>query len=103
MSVRLEGNVVVLEGQCRAEDAEPLLGWLQTEKQSVVDMSRAEHLHAAVLQVLIVTKPDLRDGCQDPFVAQWVIPLLREAGHADTVPQGSWTVVIPGAWPKRGG
>jgi hypothetical protein len=97
MSVRLEGNVVLLEGQCRVEDAELLLGWLQTEEQPVVDMSRAEHLHAAVLQVLLATKPALGGGCQDPFIAQWVIPLLRGAGHADTVPQGSWTVVIPGA------
>ncbi len=76
MSVRLDGNVILMEGACRVEDAEPLLGWLQADMGRVVDLTGAEHLHAAVLQVLIALRPALRGTAKDPFLRDWIAPAL---------------------------
>jgi hypothetical protein len=65
-----------MEGACRVEDAEPLLGWLQADMGRVVDLTGAEHLHAAVLQVLIALRPALRGAAKDPFLRDWITPAL---------------------------
>lgn len=76
MSVRLDGNVIILEGPCRVEDAEPLLGWLQADRGRIVDLAGAEHLHAAVLQVLMALRPAMRGTARDAFLRDWIIPAL---------------------------
>jgi hypothetical protein len=76
MSVRLDGNVILMEGACRVEDAEPLLGSLQADMGRVVDLTGVEHLHAAVLQVLIALRPTLRGTAKDPFLRDWIAPAL---------------------------
>ncbi len=76
MSVRLEGHVIRLEGQCRVEDAEPLLGWLQADRSRIVDLTDAEHLHAAVLQVLMALEPSIQGTAKDPFIGCWIAPSL---------------------------
>jgi hypothetical protein len=84
MSARLDGNIILLEGQCRVEDAEPLLGWLQADSSRVVDLTDAEHLHAAVFQILMALRPPIREGEKDAFVQDWLIPILRVAKSSDT-------------------
>jgi hypothetical protein len=86
MSVRLEGQVVRLEGPCRVEDAEPLLAWLQADSSRSVDLTGAEHVHAAVVQVLMALRPPLEGESRDPFVRDRLVPLLRGAGPIDTGP-----------------
>jgi len=78
MSVRLDGNVILLEGQCRVEDAEPLLGWLQADRSRTVDVSNAEHLHAAVLQILMALRPAVRGTAEDSFLRDWIVPALTD-------------------------
>jgi len=84
MSARRDGNIILLEGQCRVEDAEPLLGWLQADSSRVVDLTDAEHLHAAVFQILMALRPPIREGEKDAFVQDWLIPILRVAKSSDT-------------------
>ena len=88
MSVRLDGNVIILEGPCRVEDAEPLLGWLQADRGRVVDLAGAEHLHAAVLQVLMALRPALRGVGQNAFIRNWVAPALTSAQPGYALSQG---------------
>ena len=88
MSVRLDGNVIILEGPCRVEDAEPLLGWLQADRGRTVDLAGAEHLHAAVLQVLIALRPTIRGTVTDPFLRDWIIPALMGESRLAPEPQG---------------
>jgi hypothetical protein len=87
MSVRLNGNVIVLEGQCRVEDAEPLLGWLQADGSRIVDIAAADHLHTAVVQVLMALRPGIRGTGNDVFVRDWIVPALTKSGPADTMTQ----------------
>lgn len=88
MSVRLDGNVIILEGQCRVEDAEPLLGWLQADRGRTVDLTDAEHLHAAVLQVLMALQPAVRGTARDAFLRDWIIPALIGKSLLESGPQG---------------
>jgi hypothetical protein len=87
MSVRLDGNVIVLEGACRVEDAEPLLGWLQADRSLAVDLTDAEQLHAAVLQVLMALSPVLQGTPKDTFIRDWITPALSEADPVRMAPQ----------------
>jgi hypothetical protein len=76
MSVQLDGPVIRLEGDCRVEDAEPLLALLQEQAGRVVDLTAAGPLHAAVVQVLLALRPPLSGPAGDPFTARWLAPLL---------------------------
>lgn len=87
MSVHLDGSTVVLEGICRVEDAEPLLRWLQSDPGRIVDLSDVEHLHAAVLQVLMAFRPSLKGPPKDEFLRGWVMPALLDPGSCDMTPE----------------
>lgn len=83
MSVRLDGNLIILEGICRVEDAEPLLGWLQADRGRIVDLAGVEHLHAAVLQVLMALRPTIRGMPEDAFLRDWIIPAAIGEGRPE--------------------
>ena len=87
MSVRLDGNVIILEGPCRVEDAEPLLGWLQADRGRMVDLAGTEHLHAAVLQVLMALRPAIRGAVGDAFLRDWITPALMGESPPESDPQ----------------
>ncbi len=73
MSVhRNDDGTVILEGTCGADDAEPLLQLLQATSQARVDWARCDHLHTAVLQVILAARPLLVGPCGDAWVRQWV-------------------------------
>jgi anti-anti-sigma regulatory factor len=82
MSVRQEEQVIILVGQCQVEDAEPLLAALQAAPGLIVDISGASHLHTAVLQVLVALRPEVRGISPDPFIREWIHPLLQGADLA---------------------
>jgi len=89
MSVRLDGDVIILEGQCRVEDAEPLLGWLQADRGRSVDLTGAEHLHAAVLQILMALQPTIGGTAGDAFLRDWITPALVGKNPVGSDPRGS--------------
>jgi hypothetical protein len=81
MSVRLDDEIIRLEGRCHVEDAEPLLVLLQADGARVVDLSASETLHTAVVQVILAFRPRLAGESGDPFVRQWIVPVLGETGE----------------------
>lgn len=76
MSVRVEDSVVWLEGRCAAADAEPLLAAV-SDQAMLVDLSRVERMHFAVLQVLLAAHLPVRGIPKNEFIAQHVIHLLK--------------------------
>ena len=76
MSVTRDGDVIVLAGPCRVEDAEPLTALLQTAPDATLDLSACEGLHAAVVQVILAFRPQIRGVSADPFIAHWLSPRL---------------------------
>ena len=102
MSVRLDGNIVFLEGACRVEDAEALFGLLQAGRERAVNLTDAEHLHAAVLQILMALRPAIQGTAGDAFLRDWIAPTLIGATSVEPGPQGGRRVVILPASSKGG-
>jgi hypothetical protein len=69
MSITRAGETVFLSGRCGVEDAEALLGHL-AGGAGRVDLGGCEHLHAAILQLLMAAGPELEDRLPD-FIARW--------------------------------
>jgi len=53
-------GLIVVMGVCPSEDAEVLLQRLLATPTATVDLSACEALHAAVIQVLLASAPNLR-------------------------------------------
>ena len=81
MSVRLDGEVIRLEGACRIEEAETLHGLLQGGARTV-DLSACDSLHAALAQALLAHRAELRGEPADAFVSTRLIPALKAALQA---------------------
>lgn len=60
MTVRIESDILFLEGRCGAEDAETLLVALEDRPDLVIDASGLLRLHLAVAQVLLARRPAVR-------------------------------------------
>jgi hypothetical protein len=77
LSARRDDNgTIVLEGRCPVEDAEPLLQLLEATPQASCDWTQCSHVHTAVLQVLLMARPTLVGPCGDPWVEQWIRPIV---------------------------
>ncbi|HKJ87747.1 MAG TPA: hypothetical protein VKA48_04490, partial [Gammaproteobacteria bacterium] len=70
MGIRFEEEAAFLEGVVAVEEAEALLEWVQGHSGRPVDWSGCDHLHTAVLQVLMAAEPPLRGQPRDPFLAR---------------------------------
>ena len=79
MSVSVEATIIRLHGSCGTEDVEPLILALEKTSPKPVDLTDAEHLHAAVLQTLLAYRPAISGSPRDSFVRTWLIPILTEA------------------------
>lgn len=75
MSVRFDGGAIRVEGDCRVEDAEPLLRLLQAH-EAPVDLSRCGRLHAAPFQVLLALRPVVIGIPSSDFVRERLLPML---------------------------
>jgi hypothetical protein len=71
MTVRLEGDAIVIDGVSPVEDAEVLLETLQAHPGTPVDCSRCASMHTAVVQVLMAANATFRRTCGDNFVRLW--------------------------------
>lgn len=69
MGIRYLKTHAALEGHVAAEDAEALVAWLRARKAPAVHLGRCEHVHAAVLQVLLALRPALKAPPADPWLA----------------------------------
>jgi hypothetical protein len=77
MSLRLDGEVVRLEGDCRAADADALCAALVGQGRRGVDLSAATNLHTAVVQALLALAPPIVGEPGDPFLRRYVTPQLQ--------------------------
>ena len=59
MPFETKKKTAALTGHCTVEEGEPVLAWLLATPGARLDLSACEHLHAAVLQVLLVARPKI--------------------------------------------
>jgi hypothetical protein len=75
MTIRCADDAVLLEDVCAVEDAETLLHLLQSGA-SLIDWTGCTHLHAACLQVILVSGLPMRGTPDSPALARWVVPMI---------------------------
>lgn len=73
MSVEARAEVILLTGECRLEDAEPLAAAL-AERMRPVDVSQCREAHAAVVQALLSLGAEVVGTPADPFLRDLVAP-----------------------------
>lgn len=73
MSVRLEGDLIFLEGRCTAEESEILLIALRDRPGLAIDASGLTRAHLAVVQVLLALKPEIRLPPADRILAEIIM------------------------------
>ena len=59
MAIRYLKKHAALEGCVTVEEAETLAQWLRAQPRPAVHLGKCEHVHAAVLQVLLALRPRL--------------------------------------------
>lgn len=74
MSVRLDGEVIRLEGDCHVEQAEALVRLLQEDRKRQVDLGACRQLHSALAQVLLAFGAEVFGHPEDPFLRELVLP-----------------------------
>lgn len=62
-------KVVHLIDTCSAEDAEVLLQWLIEHPRGKVNLKKCQHIHTAVLQVIMVTSANISVAPDDDQLA----------------------------------
>lgn len=81
MTVRLtEAGSIELSGQCTVEEAEILLRHLIDGPGRGIEWSACEHLHCAVLQVLLAARAPMVGRPADGFLREHIAPLLPRDG-----------------------
>ncbi len=59
MPIEFSDDRAVLNGVCCVEEAEGLLSWVMQHPGAPVDAAACEHVHSAVLQVLMARRPPI--------------------------------------------
>lgn len=86
MSVTRIGDRVQLTGRCGVEEAEVLLAHLLAGCRQV-DLTGCEHLHAALVQLLMAADVELSEPPAG-FLGSWIVPAagLQQAGDRGNSP-----------------
>jgi hypothetical protein len=74
MAIRYLKKHAALEDIVTVEDAETLLDWLKKQPKPAVNLSKCQHMHAAVLQVLLMTRPAINGAINDRQLEQVLQP-----------------------------
>jgi hypothetical protein len=69
MTIRYLKKYAALEGIVSVDDAEALTQWLLQQGAPAVHLGKCEHLHGAVLQVLLALRPKVIAAPADPLLA----------------------------------
>ena len=70
MGIRYLKKHAALEGCVAVDDAEALQQWLAAQPRPAVHLGKCEHLHAAVLQVLLAMAPAVVAAPPDAWLAR---------------------------------
>jgi hypothetical protein len=70
MAIRYLKKHAALEGHVAVDDAEALATWLRGQAAPAVHLGKCEHVHAAVLQVLLALRPRIAAAPADARLAQ---------------------------------
>jgi hypothetical protein len=76
MTIRYLKKYAALEGIVGVDDAEALTQWLLQQHAPAVHLGKCDHLHGAVLQVLLALRPKVAVPPVDPLLASALARVL---------------------------
>jgi hypothetical protein len=80
MPIRYEGDAIEMDGYCPIDDAEELMKFLEEHPTASVSLERCQHMHSALLQLLLSYRVRVVGEAYTPFIWKWVVPLLKAHG-----------------------
>ena len=78
MAIEYQGNLAVFIDFVGVDEAEGLLGWLQTVSNPRADLSPGLHLHPANLQVLLAARTPVAQWPNDLELRMWLESILQK-------------------------
>ncbi len=76
MTIRLETDSIVMEGDCGVDDVESLLVLMDERPDLDLDIDRAEALHTAIWQLMMLRKPVVRGRPRNGFIRDHLLPAI---------------------------
>ncbi len=76
MTVSLVNNTIFLSGVCNVDEVEALVGHLESQPGSVVDLSQATSIHTALWQALLLYKPAIHGTPAPDSAAGTIFPAI---------------------------
>ncbi|KQT05176.1 hypothetical protein ASG42_21960 [Rhizobium sp. Leaf391] len=76
MTVSLVNSTIFLSGICGVDEVEALIGHLESQPGSIVDLSEAISIHTALWQALLVYKPAIRGTPVPESTAGTIFPAI---------------------------
>jgi hypothetical protein len=72
MGIEYKKSLAIFTENVSVEDAEGLLDWLVKNPKGKINLAACEHIHAANLQILMVTKPTIASEPKDENLQIWL-------------------------------
>ncbi len=78
MAIEYEENVAYLKGVCEIEEGEEFLEWIKSKDSPKIDLSEVEHMHTAIVQIILFFKPEIINLDKESFFGRYVFkePLI---------------------------
>lgn len=81
--IRYEGNTIHMDSFCAIDEAEGMVRFLEEHSSPRVELTQCQHMHTALLQLLLSYRVELAGEAYNPFISKWIVPLLQAPGARD--------------------
>lgn len=72
MAISYDKKLAVFNEAISIEEADGLMEWLSKTPNGKIDLAQCQHLHAAILQVLMAAKPVVNAWPQNTHLSAWL-------------------------------
>jgi hypothetical protein len=69
MAIRIDDNIISIDGHCAIEEAEPLFETLRTIEEPIFDLTQTKTLHTSIVQLVLASSAKVRGMPSDKVLA----------------------------------
>ncbi|MEI8397177.1 MAG: hypothetical protein WCF85_20830 [Rhodospirillaceae bacterium] len=89
MAILYEGDTARFLDVCTVDEALDLLEWLRGRSQPKIELEACTHLHTALFQVILATRPAINSLPEDAFLSRRLREAVRPHPPANSPPSRS--------------